>query len=109
MNSSEVQKYCGAGYKVVASCGHIRYLVKGIGAIDTYNNYEPEYSPIPNKRKVIAMLRREAKKASEVILASDLDREGEAIAYHTAVSLKLNPATTKRIIFNEISKKAGFD
>jgi len=102
----KINGFLGSGYLVKASYGHIRDLAKGLAAIDVTSNYKPTYRNIPTKSKVIKDLKAAAKKASEVIIASDLDREGEAIGYHVATMLKLNLATTKRIIFNQITKKA---
>ena len=104
--TKKIEKFCGPGYKVVASMGHIRDLAKGLQAIDCENQYRPSYRVIKEKSKVIAMLRREVKKCTEVIVASDLDREGEAIAFHICKILKLPLSTTKRIVFNQITKSA---
>ena len=93
-------------YKVVASKGHIRDLEKGLQAIDVNKNFKPTYRIIPSKSSVVSYLKSVAKNASEVIIASDLDREGEAIGYHVAKILKLNVSKTKRIVFNQITKKA---
>ena len=91
-------------YKVVASKGHIRDLDKGLQAIDISKNFKPTYKIIPSKSSVVTYLKGLAKNASEIIIASDLDREGEAIGYHVAKVLKLNVAKTKRIVFNQITK-----
>ncbi len=102
----KMQSYAGNGYICKASFGHIRDLDKGLGAIDIHNQFNPTYKNIPSKSKVIRELKKIAKNCSEVIIASDLDREGEAIGYHIAKVLNLDIATTKRIIFNQITKNA---
>ena len=104
----KIQSYLGNEYIVKASFGHIRNLdkKKGIKAIDVDNNFNPSFILINEKKKYIKDLQDCAKKASEVIIASDLDREGEAIGYHLVIVLKLDINKTKRIIFNEITKKA---
>ena len=89
-----------------ASFGHILDLKKGLGAIDVNNNFKPEYEVIPSKSKVIKDLKYLVQTCDEIILASDLDREGEAIAWHVASVLKLDKKKTKRIVFNAITKKA---
>jgi len=105
---SKIQSYLGNEYIVKASFGHIRNLdkKKGMKAIDINNNFSPSFTLIDEKKKYIKDLQDNAKKASEVIIASDLDREGEAIGYHLLIVLKLDINKTKRIIFNEITKKA---
>jgi len=104
----KIQNYLGSNYIVHASYGHICNLdtSKGIKAIDIHNQFTPHYSNSKDKSKIINHLKKLSKKCSEVIIASDLDREGEAIGYHLVRILGLNIDTTKRIIFNEISKKA---
>ena len=104
----KIQKYLGNQYIVKASFGHIRNLnkKKGIKAINIENNFKPSYSIIPCKQKYIKELKKHAKKCKEVIIATDLDREGEAIGYHIAKVLNLNLKTTKRIVYKEISKIA---
>lgn len=89
-----------------ASFGHILDLKKGLGSIDVNNNFKPEYDIIPSKSKVIKDLKYLVHTCDEIILASDLDREGEAIAWHVASVLKLDKKKTKRIVFNAITKKA---
>ena len=93
-------------YRVVASKGHIRDLDKGLKAIDVEKDFKPSYKIIPSKRSVVSYLKSIAKTANEIIIASDLDREGEAIGYHVAYMLELDIAKTKRIVFNQITKKA---
>jgi DNA topoisomerase-1 len=100
-----IEKYLGKDYTVRSSFGHIRDLPKKGLNIDVANGFAPSYEINPDKKKVVAELRREAKGA-EIWLASDEDREGEAIAWHLAVALKLDPAKTKRIVFHEITKTA---
>ncbi|MGT2667486.1 type I DNA topoisomerase [Streptococcus rifensis] len=101
-----IEKYLGRNYKVVASVGHIRDLKKSSMSIDFENNYEPEYINIRGKGPLINDLKKEAKKASKVYLASDPDREGEAISWHLAHILKLDLDDKNRVVFNEITKDA---
>lgn len=101
-----IEKYLGRNYKVVASVGHIRDLPKSKMGIDTENNYEPHYISIRGKGDVIKSLRSAAKKAEKVYLASDPDREGEAIAWHLAFLLDLDLKDKNRVVFNEITKDA---
>ena len=101
-----IEKFLGSDYHVMSSFGHIRDLAeKGIG-IDFENNYEPQYVVSTDKKKVVSELKKEAKLAEVVWLASDEDREGEAIAWHLFEELKLKQANTKRIVFHEITKEA---
>ena len=101
-----IEKFLGSDYHVMSSFGHIRDLAdKGIG-IDFENNYKPEYIVSVDKKKVVSELRKEAKAAEIVWLASDEDREGEAIAWHLFEELKLKNDNTKRIVFHEITKEA---
>ncbi len=101
-----IEKYLGRNYKVVASVGHIRDLPKSKMGIDVENNYEPHYISIRGKGDVIKGLRSAAKKAEKVYLASDPDREGEAIAWHLAHLLGLDLTEKNRVVFNEITKDA---
>ena len=101
-----LKKYLGDGYEVFATKGHIRDLPAKSFAIDLNNNYEPHYENNPDKKELIAELKRKASKADEVLIATDPDREGEAISWHVAYVLGLDPKTKCRIQFNEISKKA---
>lgn len=101
-----IEKYLGRNYKVVASVGHIRDLKKSSMSIDFDNNYEPEYINIRGKGPLINSLKKEAKNAKEVFLASDPDREGEAISWHLAHILNLDPKAKNRVVFNEITKDA---
>ena len=100
-----IEKYLGKDYTVKSSFGHIRDLPKKGLNIDIEHNFEPTYEINPDKKKVVSELRAAAKGA-EVWLASDEDREGEAIAWHLATALKLDPKKTKRIVFHEITKPA---
>lgn len=101
-----LKKYLGEGYEVFATKGHIRDLPAKSFAIDLNNNYEPHYENNADKKELISELKRKAEKADEVLIATDPDREGEAISWHVAHVLGLDPSTKCRIQFNEISKKA---
>lgn len=101
-----IEKYLGRNYKVVASVGHIRDLKKSSMSIDFDNNYEPQYINIRGKGPLINDLKKEAKKAKKVYLASDPDREGEAISWHLAHILNLDETDNNRVVFNEITKDA---
>ncbi len=101
-----INKYLGRGYTVKASMGHVRDLPKKDLAIDVDHDFEPTYVTIRGKGKVLKELRAAAKTADTIYLASDLDREGEAIAWHVAELLKVGPDKTKRVVFNEITKNA---
>lgn len=101
-----IEKYLGRNYKVVASVGHVRDLPKSKMGIDVENNYEPHYISIRGKGDVIKGLKSAAKKAEKVYLASDPDREGEAIAWHLAYLLGLDLEDKNRVVFNEITKDA---
>jgi len=102
----KIENYLGAGYKCVASFGHITGITNGLKDIDISNGFKAKFSTLPQKSKNISLLRTQIKKASEIILATDDDREGEAIAWHICNLFKLPLKTTKRIIFNEITKPA---
>ncbi len=101
-----IEKYLGKDYIVKSSFGHIRDLVKKNFGVEIENNFNPVYEIMPDKKKIVADLRKEVKKAELVILASDEDREGEAIAWHLSEVLKLTKKNTRRIVFNEITKNA---
>lgn len=101
-----INKFLGANYTVVASNGHVRDLPKSQMGIDIEHDFEPKYITIRGKGDVLAMLRKEVKKADKVYLATDPDREGEAISWHLAYALKLDEKATNRITFNEITKTA---
>ena len=106
-NKSEaLKKYLGEGFKVVASKGHVRDLpTKSLG-VDMNNNFEPKYETMADKKAIVQMLKKEADAADQVYIASDPDREGEAIAWHIAHYLGFKPEDKCRITFNEISKDA---
>ncbi|QQG50617.1 MAG: type I DNA topoisomerase [Candidatus Saccharibacteria bacterium] len=101
-----IEKYLGKDFVVKSSIGHIRGLPSKNGSVDVVNKFAPRFEINADKKKTIAELRREVKAADTVWLASDEDREGEAIAWHLAEVLKLDPKTTKRIVFHEITKNA---
>jgi len=101
-----IEKYLGSDYVVKSSFGHIRDLPSKGLSIDKDNNFEPSYQISDDKKKVAADLRKAAKDSKEVWLASDEDREGEAIAWHLCHVLGLEPTKTKRIVFHEITKPA---
>ncbi len=101
-----VKKILGSNYEVLASVGHVRDLPKSTLGIDVENDYEPKYITIRGKGEVLAKLRKEVKKAEKVYLATDPDREGEAIAWHLYKLLKLEDKKAYRISFNEITKNA---
>ena len=101
-----IEKYLGKDFVVKSSIGHIRGLPSKNGSVDVANKFAPRFEVDPDKKKVIAELKKEVKAADHVWLASDEDREGEAIAWHLAEVLKLDPKTTKRIVFHEITKNA---
>ena len=101
-----IEKFLGKDYQVMSSFGHIRDLAeKGIG-IDFENNYQPQYVVSTDKKKTVSELKKATKDAEIVWLASDEDREGEAIAWHLYEELKLKKETTRRIVFHEITKDA---
>ena len=104
--SGTIEKFLGKDYVVTSSKGHIRDLAKKEMSIDIENQYEPEYQITEDKQKKVAELKKLVKEAEMVWLASDEDREGEAIAWHLQETLNLDPAKTKRIVFNEITKNA---
>lgn len=101
-----IQKYLGKNYTVVASMGHVIDLPKSSLGVDVDNNFEPHYITIRGKGDLLASLKKEAKKADVVLLATDPDREGEAISWHLARALKIDPASHCRVTFNEITKTA---
>lgn len=101
-----IKKFLGANYEVIASNGHVRDLPKSTMGIDIANDYEPKYITIRGKGDLLAELRKAVKKADKIYLATDPDREGEAISYHLSVALKLENKKYKRITFNEITKNA---
>jgi DNA topoisomerase-1 len=101
-----VNRYLGSDYEVMASMGHIRDLPPDELGIDLSNNFEPVYQNLAEKRRVIGSLKKAAAKAARVFLATDLDREGEAIAWHLVSALDLDPDRTQRVVFNEITQSA---
>ncbi len=101
-----IQKYLGERYKVVASMGHVIDLPKSALGVDIENNFEPKYITIRGKGDLLTSLKKEAKKADVVLLATDPDREGEAISWHLASALGIDPASKCRVTFNEITKTA---
>ena len=105
-NVKTISKFLGANYKVMASQGHVRDLPKSQMGVDVEHDYEPKYITIRGKGDILAALRKEAKKADKVYLATDPDREGEAISWHLAAALKLEDKDIYRITFNEITKNA---
>lgn len=102
----KIESFLGVGYKCVASYGHIREFLNGLKSIDIANTFKPSYKLMMSKKKYINILRKYISKSSEVILATDDDREGEAIAWHICESFNLSVQHTKRIIFHEITKPA---
>lgn len=101
-----IKKFLGSNYEVIASNGHVRDLPKSQMGIDIEHDFEPKYITIRGKGDILAKLRKEVKKADHVYLATDPDREGEAISWHLSQALKLDPSEYKRITFNEITKNA---
>ena len=101
-----IKKFLGSNYEVMASNGHVRDLPKSQLGVDVEHDYEPKYITIRGKGDILAALRKAAKKADKVYLATDPDREGEAISWHLAHSLKLDEKKMRRITFNEITKTA---
>ena len=107
--SKTIEKYLGSDYKVVSSLGHIRDLSTtgkfGFG-VDLENHFKPDYKIIKGKKKLVTELKRDVKNSDFVYLATDPDREGEAISWHLMHALKLENKKTYRITFNEITKNA---
>ncbi|MCM1111807.1 MAG: type I DNA topoisomerase [Muribaculum sp.] len=104
-----IKKFLGANYEVAASNGHVRDMPKSQLGIDVEHDYEPKYITIRGKGDILASLRKEVKKAEKIYLATDPDREGEAISWHLYHALKLQDKKVYRITFNEITKKAVKD
>ena len=102
----KIESYLGNGYKCLASFGHIRELTNGLKCIDIKNNFEPTFTLLENKTRNIKNLKKFIKNADEVIIATDDDREGEAIGWHICKTFNLSIQNTKRIIFHEITKSA---
>ena len=105
-----IEKYLGSDFKVLSSVGHIRSIAKktkdGTPPIDVKNGFKTTYEIDSEKKKTVSDLKKAVKEAETVWLATDEDREGEAIAWHLCEVLKLDPAKTKRIVFHEITKEA---
>ncbi|MBQ9983175.1 MAG: type I DNA topoisomerase [Lachnospiraceae bacterium] len=101
-----IKKFLGSNYEVIASNGHVRDLPKSTMGIDVENDFEPKYITIRGKGDLLSTLRKAVKKADKVYLATDPDREGEAISWHLSIALKLEDKKFKRITFNEITKNA---
>ncbi|MBO4876503.1 MAG: type I DNA topoisomerase [Ruminococcus sp.] len=99
-----IQKYLGPGFEVIASMGHVRDLPKSRLGVDTENDFQPQYTDMKGKEDVIKDLKKRAKKCGRVFLATDPDREGEAISWHIAQMLKLDMNDNNRVAFNEITK-----
>ena len=104
--ANTIKNYLGSGYKVTASKGHVRDLPKSTLGVDIENNFEARYINIRGKGDLITQLKKDAKNANKVFLATDPDREGEAISWHLANALGIDPNEAKRISFNEITKTA---
>ena len=101
-----IEKYLGKDFKVEASMGHVRDLPLKTLGVDIEHDFKPEYAVLAGKKKVLATLAKAAKSASAVFMATDLDREGEAIAWHLCEALGLDPKEVQRVVFNEITKPA---
>ena len=101
-----IKKFLGSNYEVMASNGHVRDLPKSQMGIGPENDFEPKYITIRGKGEILAKLRKEAKKADKIYLATDPDREGEAISWHLSQALNQDPKKMYRITFNEITKQA---
>ncbi|MBA4400093.1 MAG: DNA topoisomerase I, partial [Anaerolinea sp.] len=101
-----VGRFLGKGYTVKASVGHVRDLLRSELSVDVENNFQPKYRVPNEKRPVVKELKALVKTAEEVFLATDPDREGEAIAWHLLEAAEINPAVTKRVVFHEITQPA---
>ena len=99
-----IEKYLGNGYEVIASMGHLRDLPKKTMGIDIENNFEPKYQIMPERKELVKKLTQLSKKADHIYLATDPDREGEAISWHIANILKIDSTSPCRVTFNEITK-----
>ncbi len=104
-----IEKYLGTGYRVTASMGHLRDLPKSKMGVDIEKGFEPQYIPVRDKADLIQQLKKDAKSAKTVYLATDPDREGEAISWHLKELLELPDAKARRVTFNEITKKVVTD
>jgi len=101
-----INRYLGKDYKVVASVGHVRDLLKSRLSVDIENNFEPSYRVPNDKRAVVKEIKQLGREAEEIYLATDLDREGEAIAWHLLEAAELDPERTKRVVFHEITRES---
>ena len=101
-----IKKFLGSNYDVQASNGHVRDFPKSQFGIDVENDFEPKYITIRGKGELLSNLRKAAKKADKIYLATDPDREGEAISWHLSIALNLDENKMRRITFNEITKSA---
>lgn len=101
-----VKQFLGKGYKVEASIGHVRDLLRSQISVDVENDFQPKYRVPKEKREVVKELKKSSKNAAEVYLATDPDREGEAIAWHLTEAVEIDPEVTKRVVFHEITKPA---
>ena len=101
-----VGRFLGKGYRVEASVGHVRDLLRSQLSVDVENNFEPKYRVPNEKRPVIKALKKEALNAEQIYLATDPDREGEAIAWHLIEAAEIDPARAQRVVFHEITKPA---
>lgn len=101
-----IGRYLGKDYKVVASVGHVRDLLKSRLSVDVENNFEPSYRVPNDKRDIVKEIKKFGSEAEEIYLATDLDREGEAIAWHLMESAELPPELTRRVVFHEITREA---
>ncbi len=101
-----VGRYLGKGYKVKASVGHVRDLLRSQISVDVDNNFEPKYRVPNDKRPVVKEIKALAGKAKEIYLATDPDREGEAIAWHLLEFAEMDPEVTRRVVFHEITQSA---
>ena len=101
-----INKMLGGGYVVKASMGHVRDLPAKRMGVDIENDFQPYYQIISGREKTVNTLKRDAAKASEVFMATDMDREGEAIAWHLVAALGLDDKTVRRVVFNEITRRS---
>lgn len=99
-----IKKYLGPGYEVVASMGHVRDLPAAKLSVDVKHDFAPKYAVIKGKEKLVSELKKDVEKSDKVILATDPDREGEAISWHLSTLLDLNLEDKNRVTFNEITK-----
>lgn len=102
----KIEEYLGSGYKCIASFGHITEFDGGLQAIDVENNFTPRFKTVDSKEQQIAKIKKAITGCTDILLATDDDREGEAIAWHLCKTFDLNIDRTKRIIFHEITETA---